>query len=147
MSNPSPSLSKCVDDLTVEDFDAFPLWEFATDEECAEGRDETWVRPLQDEHLRRGAMGLLVAADFTAANGKEMEGFVNANLLRGFIVHEGSILYAGKSLGVSSMLGASELEYVAERVGLCGAELFPLEWVVRVQVHGETEFRKGSFLQ
>jgi hypothetical protein len=37
---------KPVDQLTLGDFAAFPVWEYANDEQGAEGRDETWVRPV-----------------------------------------------------------------------------------------------------
>ena len=91
-------------------------------------------------------MGLSVAADFTAANGRELEGFVSVNLLSRFMAHEGAILYAHKYLYVSSMLSASEQEYVGECVGVSSAELFPLEWVLRAHVEDETGFRRGQFL-
>lgn len=37
---------KPIDGLTLADLEAFPIWEFAIDEEGVEGQDETWVRPL-----------------------------------------------------------------------------------------------------
>ncbi|HMB75543.1 MAG TPA: hypothetical protein VKN76_04030 [Kiloniellaceae bacterium] len=33
-------------DLSLEDFLAYPIWEWALDEETLPGRDETWVRPM-----------------------------------------------------------------------------------------------------
>src|SRR5262252_1978828 len=38
---------KQVFDLTVEDLDRYPVWEFALDEEGDEGQDEATVRPYE----------------------------------------------------------------------------------------------------
>jgi hypothetical protein len=38
---------KPVDELTASDLEAFPVWEFAMDEEGVEEQDETWVKPGQ----------------------------------------------------------------------------------------------------
>jgi hypothetical protein len=46
---------KPVNELTVEDLLAFPIWEFAADEEGAEGQDETWVRPVRHSQVPREA--------------------------------------------------------------------------------------------
>jgi len=37
--------SKPVDELTIEDLQESPIWEWAIDEEETEEQDETWVRP------------------------------------------------------------------------------------------------------
>jgi ribosomal protein L40E len=39
---------KPFDELTVEDFQRHPVWEFDFDNEGEEGRDETWVRPAKE---------------------------------------------------------------------------------------------------
>jgi hypothetical protein len=46
---------KPVDKLTVGDLVAFPIWEFASDEESVEGQDETWVRPRTVQKLAQGS--------------------------------------------------------------------------------------------
>ena len=38
-------ISKQVYNLTADDFSAYPVWEFASDEEGEEGQDEATVRP------------------------------------------------------------------------------------------------------
>ncbi len=139
-------MRKPIDELTVEDLDVYPVWEFATDEEDIEGQDETWVRPLRTSTIEEGAGGLSVAADFVTASGKELEGFVSVSFVRGFMSHAGAILSGGKYLYVSSLLSLSEQEYVAERVGVPAGELFPLSWSLRVQVVGEAQPRRGEFL-
>jgi hypothetical protein len=37
---------KSPDDITIEDVKAFPIWEWALDEEGVDGQDETWQRPI-----------------------------------------------------------------------------------------------------
>ena len=46
-AEPDEGTRKPVDDLTPRDFSAFPVWEYANDEEGIPGRDETWMRPVQ----------------------------------------------------------------------------------------------------
>jgi hypothetical protein len=48
MEGPMPiPTRKQVYDLTLADFDAAPVWEFALDEEAVPGQDETTVRPYE----------------------------------------------------------------------------------------------------
>jgi hypothetical protein len=37
---------KSPDDITIEDVKAFPIWEWALDEEGVDGQDETWQKPV-----------------------------------------------------------------------------------------------------
>jgi hypothetical protein len=69
---------KPVDELLAEDLDAFPVWEFATDDEGAPERDETWVRPVRAAHVRDFS-GRLVATFVTLANGTRQRAML-ANL-------------------------------------------------------------------
>jgi hypothetical protein len=45
---------------------AFPIWEYASDEEGVKGQDETWVRPVDAQVVRKGQWSLTVAAEFRA---------------------------------------------------------------------------------
>jgi hypothetical protein len=40
-------MPKPVNQLTPEDLKMFPVWEYDLDGEALEGRDETWVRPVE----------------------------------------------------------------------------------------------------
>jgi hypothetical protein len=68
---PTLKTRKPVDELLAEDFDAFPIWEFATDEEDVPGRDETWVRPVKTARLR-DLSGKLIGTYVTLANGARL---------------------------------------------------------------------------
>jgi hypothetical protein len=46
-TEPNETTRKPVNELTPSDLVAFPVWEYANDEEELPGRDETWVRPVQ----------------------------------------------------------------------------------------------------
>jgi hypothetical protein len=40
-------MPKPVDQLTAADLTAFPVWEYDLNDEATDGRDETWVRPVE----------------------------------------------------------------------------------------------------
>ncbi len=44
---------KPVGKLCRKDFDTFPIWQYADDEEGQEGMDETWVRPVDSASVPR----------------------------------------------------------------------------------------------
>lgn len=73
---PTPATRKPVDRLTAADFSAFPVWEYAIDEEDIPGRDETWVRPVDRARLSRGLYSQLVLSSFKANRGNVFAGFM-----------------------------------------------------------------------
>jgi hypothetical protein len=73
---PTPATRKPVDRLTTLDFAAFPVWEYAIDEEEVAGRDETWVRPADRARLRRGLYSQLVLSSFKTSRGDVLPGFM-----------------------------------------------------------------------
>ena len=57
-------IRKQVYDLTLSDFEEFPIWEFALDEEGEEGQDEATVRPRPDIQFTGGPdEGMLIIKD------------------------------------------------------------------------------------
>src|SRR4051794_13393492 len=77
---PTPDTRKPAQSLTTADLDAFPIWQFADDEEGIEGRDETWVRPVDARSVPRRSY-TIVAADFRAACGREFRGHIAVSRL------------------------------------------------------------------
>jgi hypothetical protein len=70
-------IRKQVYELTVEDLDLHPVWEFALDEEGEEGQDEATVRPQSVAGPVDPANGMVVVrARFTLADGTSMAGYV-----------------------------------------------------------------------
>jgi hypothetical protein len=77
---PTLKTRKPVDELLAEDFAAFPIWEFATDEEDVPGRDETWVRPVKTARFRDFS-GKLIGTHVTLANGARVRAMLgNVNI-------------------------------------------------------------------
>ena len=60
--------------LRKKHFEAFPIWEYADDEEGNDGMDETWVRPVNSTIVQRRSY-CHVAADFSTPGGKTFFGF------------------------------------------------------------------------
>ncbi|NMO14555.1 hypothetical protein HPC49_02245 [Pyxidicoccus fallax] len=68
-------IRKQVYELTPEDLERCPVWEFASDEEGVEGQDEATVRPRPDLSAPLPRHGLLVVkARFLAKDGSEFIG-------------------------------------------------------------------------
>jgi hypothetical protein len=73
----APKIRKQCNDLTADDLAAFPVWEFALDEEGVEGQDETTVRPFVFTGVLDTSRGsFLVKADYTLADGSRSLGFL-----------------------------------------------------------------------
>jgi hypothetical protein len=76
--NVTKPMRKQVYDLTIADFDAAPVWEFASDEEEVLGQDEATVRPYEASFpLDIGHGGLVVRAVFTLADGTTLRGYLS----------------------------------------------------------------------
>jgi hypothetical protein len=128
---------KPVGQLTLDDVAAFPVWEYADDEEGVEGRDETWVRPVATAVVPERSY-THVAADFTASGGRRFAGFVTVSTLDGPPdVCQGVILHGNEYLFVSNPeavgFGESRKQLLAT-VGMAEAEMFPLSFRLRVPV-------------
>jgi hypothetical protein len=143
MTRPSLRTRKPVDALTPDDLAAFPIWEFALDEEDEPDRDETWVRPVRGTRVPRGRASLSVAADVEAASGMRCDGFVGISTVEAVEINALVLLVEGKYLFVSSRHPETRTE-LAAALGVRGAELFPLRYRLRVLVVGERGLREGS---
>jgi hypothetical protein len=68
-------IRKPVNELKPEDFESWPCWEYALDEEGREGQDETTVRPLARLPARRGEFDqYIVLGAFFFPNGRIRQG-------------------------------------------------------------------------
>jgi hypothetical protein len=138
---------KPVHELTLDDFAAFPVWEYASDEEAIDGRDETWVRPVPVAFVPQRSYAH-VAADFTAANGKRFAGFVTVSTLDGPPdVCQGVILHGRGYLFVANAEAfgyRASREHLLAALGLREVEVFPLSFHFRVPVAGRALYRGGA---
>ena len=144
----SAETRKPVDRLTVNDFSAFPIWEYALNEEGIKGRDETWVRPLTARVVPRGQYSLQVAADFRIASGRTYSGFVNVNTAEEPVEISGGVILDGPNylpIPRREMFGFEQLkEVLLSSLGLSGAEVFPITYTLRVSIEGEQILRSGK---
>ena len=70
-------IRKQVYELTTEDLEQHPVWEFALDEEGEEGQDEATVRPYEVQGTLDPAEGMFVVrARLTLADGTELTGYL-----------------------------------------------------------------------
>jgi len=74
----NPNIRKSVSEISRQDLDECPVWEFASDEEDIEGQDETTVRPfIVSGELDPSAGMLIVRARFRLADQTEMTGYLS----------------------------------------------------------------------
>jgi hypothetical protein len=146
MATVSLRTRKPVDELTLGDFVAFPVWEYADDEEGVEGRDETWVRPVDTLVVPKGRY-THVAAEFAAPCGETFRGFVTVSTLDGPPdVCQGVVLHEHKYLFVSNPEASGfdqSRKHLLTTVQLTEAEMFPLSFRLRVPVAGDAKYRGG----
>ena len=131
--NPSLRTRKPIDELQPEDLDAFPIWEFALDEEENEEQDETWVRPVPSKVIVPDQYSLTVAAKFLTASGEAISGAVDVTTAEEFEFGHGALLCNGKYIFVPSAAfpGAKEeRNAVALALGMPVKEVFPLKFTL-----------------
>src|SRR5215831_12626122 len=123
--------------LTLHDFAAYLVWEYATDEEGGEERDESWVRPVMTLVVPQRSY-THVASNFTAASGKQFAGFVTVSTLHHLPdVCQGVIIHNREQLFVSNpeAYGFNESRrYLLVTLRLTEAEVFPLSFRLRIAV-------------
>jgi hypothetical protein len=130
---------KPVSALTPDDLAAFPVWEFALDEEGAEGRDETSVRPLNARVVPRNRHSMQVATEFRAACGRTYAGLSIVSTVRGHVEIDAGILLHG-----ADYLPTDDPEALMASTGLNRVELLPITYRLRVPIEGEREPRSGT---
>lgn len=146
---------KPVDKLTLADLDAFRVWDYATDEEGEDERDETWVRPVKQASVRRGEYSQLVAATFRSPAGRELRGFMIVTTAKKSVeITPGVVLGRGLYLvlpGVSRKEAAAQdlswcihaRDELCRRLQMKEAAVFPLGYCLDALIAGEKVARSG----
>ena len=133
--------------LSLSDLSAFPVWEFASDEEGIKGRDETWVRPVDSGGVPRRSY-TLVAAAFRDRRGREFNGYVVVSTLLGdHDIRSGTIIEGDKSFFVPNPEAVSYREERAALIsglGLTETELSPIEFTLKVPISGMPGYFSGE---
>ncbi|WP_116809424.1 hypothetical protein [Steroidobacter cummioxidans] len=139
---PTLKTRKPIDELTASDLSEFPIWEYASDEEEVEGQDETWVRPVDAQVVRKGQWSLTVAAEFRTRTGTTFAGFIGVTTADGVEI-DGAVLLPEAKYVVVDVGGAASRRATAKTLGMSAQELFPLTYTLRVRVGRERELRTG----
>lgn len=135
---------KPIDQLTIEDLDAFPIWEFATGEEEVVGRDETWVRPVNVCSIPLDAFSLSVAAHFVSPNGTQYDGIMEVTTAFESPFPTACLIVRGEYLYIGCAPGSRERVALAKKLGGSEADIFPLKYTLRALVAGEVKYRTGE---
>jgi hypothetical protein len=153
--NSTLSPRKPVHKLKIADFRQFPVWEYAIDEESMPDRDETWVRPVDCQFVRRGVYSQIVAAEFTTFSGNTLKGFMNVNTAdRNIEVLPGVILGRVRYIvipALSRKLAARrycdrsirERDDLVRALGQPESMVFPMKYALLALVGGEKILREG----
>lgn len=139
---------KPIDEITTRDLEAFPIWEFAMDEESIEGRDETWIRPVPASAVPHDSYSLSVAADFLTSSGKAFPGIIGVTTAEGLEFGHGALLVEGDYLFVPTahfFLAQKARGELVNALGEAESDIFPLRFTLRVCIEGEDAPRTGSF--
>ena len=136
---------KPVDQLTGQDFEAFPVWEFAEDEERVEDRDETWVRPLVSSVVPRRVSPCGVRADLVTADGRTLQGLAWVN---DFEIAGGAAFvqdaYCYFNVSDEEVLAADMRARFLLALGADMASVFPMTYRLAVPFEDEFEARTGQ---
>ena len=136
------STRKPVIKLAATDLRAFPIWEFAIDEESHPDQDETWVRPVQAEAVPAGAYSQIVAASFASPpSSSTFVGFMMVSTdERPPDLSPGAVLFRR---GYHVIPSPQEAPERAAFAGLLGVT-FPLSYRLLVPLAGEARLREGT---
>jgi hypothetical protein len=140
---PTLKTRKPIDELLPSDLVAFPIWEFASDEEDMEGRDETWVRPVDARVVRKGLWSLSVAAEYCTRAGARIPGFIGVSTAEGVDIDGAVLLPKGKYVCVDVNSPASR-RATAKALGMSVKDVFPLTFTLHVPIGRERVFRTGT---
>jgi len=138
---------KPINTLESKDMVAFPVWEFASDEEGVEGQDETWVRPVKTKVIPADSYSLSVAAHFITASGKELPGLVGVTTAGAIKLGPAVLLPVGKYIVFpfpGDRNAEAEFRAAAALLGMSEAEVFPLRYQLKVLVEDESIYRSGE---
>jgi hypothetical protein len=137
-------MAKPIDELTIADFEAHPVWKFSMDEE--EG-DETYVRPVVTEAVPADSDYEVyqVACDLTAATGTRFTGFLQVS--NGEFHFLDPIIVGGTEdyWCLDSPPARRERAKFEAFFGAEYSKLFPMSWCLRVPFAGEASKRNGVY--
>ena len=157
----SPRIRKFEHELTRLDFEQFPMWEYALDEEGEPGQDETTMRPLQIDAVGRAFVFGMLGALFRLADGREFFGAltIGRGMIAPFDIQAMWPFFRcppGKNVGLS-LPGERALDFDAAReraseiytrLGCMAEGMFPLTIRPMLPIKGmDAELRIDGFMR
>jgi len=131
-------IRKQVYELTQQDFDEYPVWEFALDEEGEEGQDEATVRPYpHDPPLDPNEGMFVVNASFTLCDGAQMKGYLTPGVQGDRSIGTVQPIVFAESVQVAFWCGIfpPSTEFLAESyraLGKTAEQVFPAKFTSEV---------------
>lgn len=136
---------KPVDELTASDLEAFPVWEFAMDEEGVEEQDETWVKPVPTSEVPADGFSLSVATVLRLANGDVYPGVMFCDTHAGLDIAAVALLTTGGRVLFSPSDSTAEIRRSLGRLGLARQHVFPLHYCTRAPLARTGALEYGTF--
>jgi hypothetical protein len=142
---PSVATRKPIDQLSIEDLESFPVWEFLTDEEDVEGMDETWVKPLQCESIPEDHFSITVATVFKLNCGFIYPGLICCNTYAGFEVTAIALLTENDRFVFSEGTPHRHIAEAFTTLGLGKEQVFPVRYSTRVPRLSTGLLQQGTY--
>jgi hypothetical protein len=130
-------------ELTPEDLERFPIWEFALDEEGEEGQDEATVRPYAANGPLDPADGMfIVRASLTLADGTRLKGYLTPPVQgeTGLSTFQPAVVVQDGQVSFWCGMVSPTLEHISKSYALLGkassTHVFPLRFESDVALVG-----------
>lgn len=136
---------KPVDDLDTSDLEAFPIWEFLSNEGESDDEDETWVKPVPSQVIPSAATSLCLAAVARLPSATVYPAVLFGDTFRGFAIHGLALLTTKGRVLFHESDSSAERHSALKRLGLTGHEVFPIEFATRAPLAATEGLAFGSF--
>ncbi|MGH9845845.1 MAG: hypothetical protein ACREEM_44640 [Blastocatellia bacterium] len=138
-------MSKPIDQLSSNDLQQHPIWEYAMDEE--EDHDETHVRPAVASAISQEIDHNVfhVSCDLIIGNGRRLTGFMS--ICNGQLHDDAPVAVgeAGQYWPLDDRPNRRNREQFELFFGASYNDIFPVHWRLRVLAMGESENRTGTY--
>ncbi len=143
--------SRPVDELTPEDFEAHPVWEYDLHAEASPDRDETYMVPLRRypvNDLGNRVIGTRITLNCGAQFPATLSNVSlrNARRTREFLFlslwHNGQWIHLARYFDVD--YDQQGPEYLASQLGLSCADVFPISYDISAHAEGADAVLRGT---
>ncbi len=124
---------KPVEQLSAQDLEAFPVWEYVYDDgnDDYPDQDETWVTPSAGPIIPANGYSLSVAAAIRLPCGLVYPAVVFCDVAEGWDVNAVGLLTTQGRLLFGNSDSPAEIRRLLKQLGLTQRDVFPLEFATR----------------